>query len=281
MSIEFYVYSPLNLPLQGADLIRLLADGGWEAYLLESGTPLTVAKSGQLENPIVVGCRRDGDIAKLKVAVESGSEPELEALLQGGYAASCVVYSTCPWKLDQEYDEEELEEFVESVGTAGRKLLKSARSHYTVRTSAGRSDLSFALQDATWQCIGLLSKGLMEDPQSDEWWDCSKGKKRPLRIRKTTAADQLKAAQARLQEIALGLGMPPATKGGFCLRINFADVSAEQMEALARSARAELAPKFFLSLMQLTFRQFKLAKNRAWNLQNTSWLVRMAKELRC
>lgn len=156
MSISLYVYSP-DPPLDQELLAKTFrdprqpADFRWEVVI---------------DGETVFGWRpgsRGADRAR--AAVLARDRAALEALTVDETLASLGLYVTTSdhpgWIVD--------EELLEATPPEHRAAVRATKTHYNVETGARRNDLSIVFQEHVWRTIGVLSNGLMEDPQAGEY----------------------------------------------------------------------------------------------------------------
>ena len=167
MSIELNVYS--NEPVLDRDRVieeslfeELPAELKWEVRFPD-------VPSGPLSSGMVVGWRPESpNGAKILAALDSQNERALDDLSGENQVAS--VYLSVVTAADEEEWDDIIESASETVtDRKHRKYLESAEVFYSVETSARRNGLSIKFQEQLWRLIGVLSHGLMEDPQEEEF----------------------------------------------------------------------------------------------------------------
>jgi hypothetical protein len=167
MSIEYYVYSTQDKPLDRKALRDKLHAQGHDVLLLSDWETLTLASEGPLGDDIALsGPPTFFDPARIKFLIASKNKADLERMAAEGDLSSCSIYTSHPFLDIRNMTPEEQSDMEEDVGKEQMDFIRKANVHYTIRTSAGGSTLNLGLQKTIWQAVGELSSGLLEDPQS-------------------------------------------------------------------------------------------------------------------
>ena len=156
MSISLYVYSP-DPPLDHGFLVhacrdpRLSEDLHWDLVF---------------DGQTVFGWRPGSPHAdRARAAVAAHDRKALEDLTTQEVLASLGLVVTTrtdrAWPVDAES--------IEATPAELRAAVANAQTHYSLETGARRNDLSLVFQEQLWRVIGVLSNGLMEDPQAGEY----------------------------------------------------------------------------------------------------------------
>jgi hypothetical protein len=173
MSYDFVVYLPEHRTIQRSTLATELAGLGWVARFIEPHTGLRRA-DGLIEYDIVLACPRGSiDEAELDHAIEGGAD-SIDRFAERAPIGSCAVGVEDDFSVDPEMLNEPLDGRV-------MEALRAARSRYEISTSAARTKQSFPLQDAVARAIAALLGGLLEDPQSSDYWSYAVGAVRTKR----------------------------------------------------------------------------------------------------
>jgi hypothetical protein len=147
---------------------------GWQVrYLapdafLSSATQTILPAQGPLEEEAtLIGWKtQDKDAAFLDLLFAERDMRKLEAFFAESMAfGGCGVSVSHPDPSDSRYSEEQLTNVEKTDGKQTADILRGAKTHYYLHTSAGRSLLAFEFQRAVWLCIGELTDGLVSDPQ--------------------------------------------------------------------------------------------------------------------
>ena len=168
MSYDLFIYSDNDKAVAKEELKSELEKQGWKIAFLSGSADAILKAQGPMEESVVVAGwdADDKEVAQFEALASQGNIRELMKLAGESEAAvGCVVYVTIPYDYAAGYDVEELEEFKEMNSPDYIEAVSKAKSHYYVRTAAGRSPLSFDYQEQVWRVIGDLAGGLIEDPQ--------------------------------------------------------------------------------------------------------------------
>jgi hypothetical protein len=172
LSISVIVYSP-DPPLERDLLVRTCSNAGlpdhlrWEIAFVGDDGALRPVQEGAMTSETIFGWRQDKNAAAVRAAIEGGDRAAVDAFYADDLVAA--VWVDVRTRADASWDDEELEEAASVASEAHRKEISSAATMYVVETSARRNDVSLDFQNLIWRSIGVLSNGLMEDPQEGEY----------------------------------------------------------------------------------------------------------------
>jgi len=164
MSVDLFVYSERPEPVPRAALAEALRRKGWHAIFLDQEHMKEVA-GGALGNDLVYGTKKAAVLDRLRGLLKKGDDPKLEELFENEDAGGCGVYATGAFDPHAEMGED----LEGQVGPEIAGHLLKAKSHYTVGTAAGRTELSSEFQNTVWKTLGEVAGGVLEDPQTGEY----------------------------------------------------------------------------------------------------------------
>ena len=165
MSIAFYIFSPNHAAPSKDTITQALHLKGWHVVFVE-GREMKESTARILDYALLYGARSAKLLAQLKDLLRTGDEAAMDGLFENEEAAGCEISVKAPFDAREGYGEDGLEEFPHEV----LEQVASGKSHYCIRTSAGRSRTSFDLQEAVWKSVGQLVDGLLEEPQMGEFF---------------------------------------------------------------------------------------------------------------
>ena len=169
MSIEHWIYSP-DAPLDRefvAQACAALGDIGWAIACVRNVDDPVVREHGPLATGEVIGWVPDGQ-----------AEPEIVAALrnrdgkaiQDLYAREllAIVSLRVATRGSAEWDDEGMREQAMGMPSNHRAEAEQAVTFYAIESGAGRNEPTLEFQTLFWRALGVLSNGLMEDPQEGE-----------------------------------------------------------------------------------------------------------------
>ena len=170
MSIVLYVYAP-DAPLEREVIARTAAKleetARWEiAFVPEAGGPLE--RTGVVRTQTVIGwhpgSRAGPDVL---AAFERGDAAAQSALYsQEAFASASLSVRT---RGSPDWDDAELAETAAAAPEPFRAENLGANTLYAIETHARRNKASVAFQQLLWSVIGVMSNGIMDDPQEGEF----------------------------------------------------------------------------------------------------------------
>jgi hypothetical protein len=172
MSIELHVYSQepvLHRERLATECLwpELPVKLQWEVrFLSETGALHT---AGPLAEGLVLGWHPGSPHGlQIEEALARKHESRLDKLSSKNMVGSLYLSVIKP------DDQEEWEDIIDSVkedveDSIHRKYLRNVRTFYSLETSATRNDLSLEFQEQLWRMIGVLTHGLMYDPQEGKF----------------------------------------------------------------------------------------------------------------
>ena len=170
MSISLFIYSP-DPPLEREAIIaacrnkQLSNDLQWElAFLDHDGT--VGPDTGTLRSQRILGWRPGAnETADMRTLLATDNRAAIDDLYSNHEIAAVMLEVATrdqdEWPIDDELVEQTLPQFRDDVA--------NAHTWYDLETDAHRNRLSFKLQEQLWRIIGVLSNGLMEDPQDGQY----------------------------------------------------------------------------------------------------------------
>ena len=148
-----------------------LQRNGWEIVFISDearSRRAFLAADGPIEEEaIIIGWQtKDKNAALLTKAAAIQDIKTIEAIAETTQAiAGCAISVTIPYQVDKQ----QLADMAVRGEIHYADLMKSAQSHYYLRTAAGRSPLSFEFQRLVWLTIGEVCGGLLENPEDGEY----------------------------------------------------------------------------------------------------------------
>lgn len=164
MSIDLMVYAESNQPMTRDALRSGLSRLGWEVVFLQGDYSMTPAEGDVIgDYEFILGCPSGSPILSvLQNIIASKDRDALDEMGEEMPVGGCALSVS-----ENEYDDQ-------CVPTEIRSdylhAYKNAKTHYYIRTSAGRCSFSFDLQYAIWWAVGEATGGLLEDPQSGDFF---------------------------------------------------------------------------------------------------------------
>jgi hypothetical protein len=167
MSRELYVYSESSVPVKRSDLDEACEALGWKYFLFEDFSTFRKLDGGSIPSCTILGWEDEEETtAHVQSAVSRGDIKRIDELFTNELVASATIDLELPFVPDPEM----LSELAEAgVDEAITRRISSARLSYSVRTSAGRNDLSLQLQDIVANLLAVALYGVLEDPQTGEF----------------------------------------------------------------------------------------------------------------
>jgi hypothetical protein len=238
---------------------------GWRAALVRPGGKVLL-DTGRLKNEIVVACRKRGDYTPMVRKLRSGAEKELDEAYRRGRVGSCGVSVSMGGEDPGDYN---------PLGEEIVSRMNASRATVRIETTTGRSRISLKLQDAVWKAVGRMAAGMLEDPQTGEFWIVSgRGKKKVFKVE---ARDEEEDELRGLKEIystARARGLP-ADKAG----LKYGGMSTGQMEEiLGITARVFRGRDEAEDLMGLFLEDFAAARGRKFVEANRAWWERIRRK---
>lgn len=165
MSCDFFVYSESGQAVSRSELTSAMRAVGWDIVFVDDFHKMSLAQGDRVsEYEIIVGWETDPEVAaKVQGLLANRDREGLEKLFEEMTLGGCEIYVN-----ENERDEDE-ECIPDDIRPDHRRALENAKLSYYLRTAAGRSPLSFVLQDVVWRAIGKVTRGLVEDPQTGKY----------------------------------------------------------------------------------------------------------------
>ena len=159
MSYEIYVYSERDTVVNREELTEQLHALGWGVAFVIDDKTLNTAVHGPVgdEKYLVFWPLRSPHRRKIDWTLSTANRQEFETLYHADVIGNLALWLTS----DSDIDDEQ----IAIINRKYRDVLRRTRTHYTVRTSAGRNGMGFAAQFACWYAVGALTGGVLEDPQ--------------------------------------------------------------------------------------------------------------------
>lgn len=165
MSYGVYVYSKSPKILDRKDLREKMNSHGRDVLFQKGYSDAKVAVEGPMEDEIIVGWRPgQNSLEDVRRLIESNDASGLDDLYANQTLVGCEIWVECPYELP----ESELEDMAEYKSPEELEIVRTAKSHYSISTSAGRTPASFEFQEYVARSIAELTDGWVEDPQSGE-----------------------------------------------------------------------------------------------------------------
>ena len=169
MSIEHWIYSP-DAPLDrafAAQACAAIGDIGWAIACVRNVDDPVVEEHGPLATGEVIGWVPGGQ-----------AEPEILAALRDGDGKAvqdlwarellAIVSLRVATRGSAEWDDEAMREQAKGMPAKHRAEAQQAVTFYSIESGAGRNEPTLEFQTLFWRALGVLSNGLMEDPQEGE-----------------------------------------------------------------------------------------------------------------
>lgn len=170
MSITLNVYA--RGPLMSRELLMkesrnpgLPKEFRWELRFVRDDDSGKLDATGALgESQYVAGWRTDAKQGRELIrACEKHDQKVLNSLYKANAYGMIDLFVFTPesdeWSALSEPD------FLESIPEEYRAIMKGATVWYMLETSATRNELSLELQEQLWRMLGVLTGGVLEDPQ--------------------------------------------------------------------------------------------------------------------
>lgn len=161
MSYDLTVYTANGQRASRAAVVANLRSMGWDVAFLSDYFKMTPAANDVLDGnyEIAVGWPADPALSqRVQLIVAACDVSGLDSLHESMEVGSCELHVG---SLDKDPDRH----IPDDLRPDQRQLMQSAQTYYYLRTSAGRSPLSFKFQEAFWRAIGQTTGGLLVDPQ--------------------------------------------------------------------------------------------------------------------
>jgi hypothetical protein len=257
MSVELYLYSTKPALAKRKALRDALGKKGWLVLFLD---PLVMTErdiNGTVGSELLYGSRDAGPLNRAREFVLERKEKKLEDLFEARAIGACALDATSPIKVRKS-------EVGEGVPAEVAAEMTRTRSHYVVRTSAGRSSTSVGLQLAVWNALGERVGGLLSDPQSRECVRIGpKGRKIlvPSEVAEDSPVDRYTDYFVALKLAGFAGDTPEK-------------LSPQDLERLFAFTRKHFGAKSMEGLVmnQMTLETYKERKGKTFLKQNASWL---------
>ena len=169
MSIELWVYSP-DPVLDRAHVAQAcgkLEEKGWAvAYARDLRAPVA-DEHGPLSSGLVLGWIPGGPAdAEIQRVVRAGDATAIEDLYARGLLA--IIALRVATREGPDWESVEIGLRAAETPAKYRAEVEQAATFYAVETNARRSEIALEFQILFWRAVGVLSNGLMEDPQEGE-----------------------------------------------------------------------------------------------------------------
>ncbi len=140
----------------------------WELRFIRDWDTLAFDKGGPMGSQMISGWHRDSGRAKeARQAFDKKDRGKLRQLFEANVYGSVHLYLTDA--AAEDWPAQSDPEFLESVPKEHRAAVKASTHWYSLETYASRNDRGFELQEQMWVLLGILTDGVLEDPQEGEW----------------------------------------------------------------------------------------------------------------
>lgn len=170
MSYDLHVYGARDSLGQKEDLVGLLSKKGWQVRFLSGRAFITdelrpvLSSTGPLEDwCLMAGWKKKSRYAEVLAAwVDRRELHHFQKMTAETACFGCCELSIGPLPNDEDENEDRVAlGLSEQFAKSGRK----ADTDFYLRSSAGRSPISFEFQHTVWEAIGELTDGRMDNPQ--------------------------------------------------------------------------------------------------------------------
>jgi len=170
MSYTVQVFSPQAEPLLKEHLKTEIERRGFAIAFCAYAR--TIKEFASDEGPlsagfeILVGCETDSAYAgQFKRIGQTRNITALRGMLAAVQVCQCAISCQVPYDIGDDWDEEEIEELLESSEPEYVEALRRARSEYSVQANIFAGGVEFAA--VVWRAIGAIVGGMLEDAQQD------------------------------------------------------------------------------------------------------------------
>jgi hypothetical protein len=260
MSIELFVYAKKASTFGGDQLAAKLAEKDWHVFYMVPSGSRGVDKVA-LGDQLIYGARTVVQMEEGRKLIRSRREKELEKAFESGSIAACEL-TICPEGASDGLDE--------SLPRKLMNLLAATKVTYCLRTSAGRSILSVELQNATWEAIGELSGGVLENPQEGSYFTVGAKGKKTLSKSDNSPID------------VLGIYFRAAKAKGFPVELNndeiffhpekLSEADLEQFLKFTKDHRWP-DPEYVSGMVGMILDEYKFKKGAAFAKAKAKWLA--------
>lgn len=167
MGFYYEVFSKSQTPIKLQELKDKFLKRGWCAIFVHWEKKRPIAKD-ETPNSFLVYAWKENSLTQNEVEKLTNDDDYRKKLFVQELIGYCEVYITYGYKLSDEYSQETIEEMFNSDDKEYREHLKSVKTKYETRTSSGRNNLSYDVQEEFAAVIARLCGGLLIDPQSGE-----------------------------------------------------------------------------------------------------------------
>lgn len=172
MSIGLNIYGKRRLTreelAEAMATVELPEELRWELRFVRDWDALQFDSGGAMQSQIVVGWHPQAKSAgEVRKAIERKDAAALKRLFREEAYGLAHLSVTDP--ADDDWAALTDPEFLESVPAEHREAVKQATTWYEIETFASRNETSWELQEQLWRMIGVLTDGVMEDPQEGEF----------------------------------------------------------------------------------------------------------------
>lgn len=165
MSYGLHVYSKSAEILRRESLREKMNSRGWDVLFQQGFAHPAVAVDGPMEDEVIVGWRSgECSLERARGLIESSDSRALDELYRNQTLVGSEIWVECPYEIDPQ----ELEDMAEFKSPEELGIVRSAKSHYSVSTAAGRTPASLEFQEHVARSIAELTQGWVDDPQSGE-----------------------------------------------------------------------------------------------------------------
>jgi hypothetical protein len=107
---------------------------------------------------------------EVRLAFARKDKQSLARLYQAGAYGQVDLFALT--KESDEWDADD-PDYLEGIPEEHQAAVKQASCRYSLETHASRNNLSLEFQQFLWRMIGVLTYGLLEDPQEGEYENCA------------------------------------------------------------------------------------------------------------
>ena len=145
----------------------------WQIVFLNVHDLLPADQNGPLlDDQSVAGWPATSEHApEIRAALANSDKPALQRLFEAEAFGTTDLFLTR--RDSDEWGEISDPEYLEAIPEEHHASISDATCRYSLETHASRNETSLEFQQHLWHMIGVLTYGLLEDPQEGEFEDCS------------------------------------------------------------------------------------------------------------